>query len=804
MSLHRYWRLWITASTSGSDLLVSLYEVEMRATPGGVDQCNGGSPAASHNTATAYRLFDDDPGSYWTNGGPAAVTWVQYDFGAAVAVTELRLLPRSTWMSPQQFALQYADNGTDWTDQASWNGVTDWVGGVEKLFVPPPPPPVWVSAPCRQPFALLLATACRQPCPVGIWSHRLCTCPYALLLAGARTQPWHLQEAAAGQGRGLRQGFACWVERGRSHSWSLLLAVALRQPWRQWISRAHRQPMGERMQQAGRQPWSLRARLLAGHRQPMGATWPVAGRQTQRFALHPRNPVLASLTRYWNLATAPLACCPPPPVVTLAGPGRWPVGAWGESRRPLLLVSALIRHGREEWCWSAELHLARESDFAALQVDDTVVVQVGGDSFTLLVDGKRLTRHGAEGAPGGGPVAHILYGISPTARHALPRAGLVNRSWSADQGARSVVESLLAEPVEWLVPDWSIPAGRLVAHALSPLQVVQRIAGEVGGVVQSTMAGRVRVAPGVPQGVSAWPTLTPQHLLTDGEDILSMHETRQAGVQVDRVVVRNGPLPGRPAGAAGQVVLQPDRRQEGPNQGVRRWAPGETVQLVLRPGEMAAAVAVTASTGQVSPPLPTGWQQTEEVCFVASRQAELSWPARRLVEVVWLGHDLGQPTVQRDGVTLIVPEAGTAVARVTYETGAAAYALQIPPRLAGQEPFAVLVTAIGQTGGAVVPEVAMQRGAAVHPVREVTAPLLPDIHLLACRARAELDQGELWQRVEMTIIHRPGLAPGQLIEVQDGGYGRTFRGVLVGVQHELNARQWVSRLTVLRPGASQE
>ncbi|MBF0462785.1 MAG: discoidin domain-containing protein [Magnetococcales bacterium] len=614
MALHRYWRVYITASTSGSDMLISFYEVEMRGVVGGADQCTGGTASASHNTSTAYRLFDDNPSTYWVNGGPAVASWLQYDWGAGVAVdvAELRLLPRSNLQSPQAFALQYSDNGTDWTAAASWTGVGGWTGGVEKLFVPPPPPPLVVSAQCRQPFALRLASGDAQAYRIGIWVQTACTTPYAVRLAKAGQPFWAIQwEINAA----LTQGFGVWVAAARGQSCHLLLTVARSQHWTEWLSRMSRQPLWEICRQGSRHPWSLHAVVRVAQQQPMAASWTVECQRPQRFSLLARNPVARRCVSHWNLTT-PRSLFPPVPVIQWAGPSPVASGVWREVWRPLSLVAVTIGCLEAEGTvpppfWSAELQLAELADFVALRLGDFFMLQVGEASFLLQVDGKRLQR------AGDGSVVRILAAVSPTARHAAPRAALISQRWTDAQGARSLVEELLGESVVWLLPDWPVPGGRLVATNRSPMQVVQEIAEAAGGLVQTCPDGQLQVCPRFPRPVPAWPTLLPDHCLTD-EDILTVQEAQQIQARVDQVWVRNGSV------AQGQATLQPDPRPEGPNQGKSRFAPGETVHLLLTPEETDAEVVVTASAGAIMPPVPVQWQNTEDISFMASNQARLT------------------------------------------------------------------------------------------------------------------------------------------------------------------------------------
>ncbi|MBF0584048.1 MAG: discoidin domain-containing protein [Magnetococcales bacterium] len=784
MALHRYWRVYMTQSTSGSDMLLSFYEIEFRGSVGGADQSTGGTAAASHNNETVYKLFNENFSDYWSNGGPAADSWVSYDFGVAVAVAELSLTPRSSFQAPTAFSLEYSDTGTAWTELARWSGVTGWISGVGKLFVPPA---VRMGSQSRQPFAVALASGGLRAYDLGGWCQAHCRFPAPLLLEAARLQGWG--EWAVGA---LSQRFDCWLERALQHPFSPTLSAAQGQPWRQFISCACGQPLFERLQRAGGHFWSMRQGVWADHGQPIVATWERGGCSSQPFVLQLRNTLAVALRSYWQLASHHCVVRTPVPALHWAGPGSASTVGWEEGVRPLSLHSGRLQHGENACCWSAELQLAQEADFAAMQLDDAFVVRLDGLSFRLLVTGKRRYR------TGDGRVKWLLYGSSPAVRHLPPRGAVISRQWLESQRARAVVEQLLGEEVVWLLPDWRLPAGRLLVQDRTAMEIVRQIAGAVGGVVQSRPDGRLVVQPRFSCGVAEWSVATPHHLLTDAQDILAMAELQQARVRLDQVMVSNGPLSGSAAGGVGRVVLEPDRRPAGPNQGRKRFVAGESAQLVVMPGQGADDLQLASSAGSLRHAGPLRWQQTEDLVFVVSDRARLAVPAQQLLSVLWLGNGLGDPVLQADGLTVQTPVAGTAVARVTYEVVAAAYSVQIPAQVAGVEQFPLLVTATGWSGEADFLEVAMQRGGACHPVRRLVEPLLADPYLLSLRARAELDQGEALQRVELTIVYRSGLEPGQLVEVQDGGYGCHFRGVVVEVSHELEPQGWVSRLVLLR------
>lgn len=772
MALHRYWRIHITESTSGSNVLISLYEVELRATPGGPDQCNGGSVFASHADANAYKLFDDNNSSYWVNGAPSAPTWFQYDFGVgnSVDVAEVRLLPRYSSQSPKAFSLQYSDDALDWFVATSWADVTDWVGGVEKLFVPPSPPAMMASAQKSQPFALSVAATCSHAYVFGTWLRTEFTETYALYLEAARQQPWSqiwTQKST--------QFFGHWLECSRQQSFGLLVSNGCSQSWKRFLRRALIQPFHAQVNQSRMASWSLYHRLVVDSDQRIVTTWRVVKSSGRFFSLQLRNAIAESRCGYWNLSVPQSILCSVMPALRLDG-------------LPLPFVSASITYKPEQMLWSAQLRLALDADFGRMALDDPFVLQVGGESFELIVDGKRLDR------PGPDQVERVLYGVSPTARHDFPRAATVTGSWNVPVWARDVVEALLGEAVIWELPEWRIHADRLAVRDLSPIQVVQKIIEAAGGVVQTQPSGGLSVRPRFPHAVPTWSGAVPLHVLTDESDILAIREVRHARVRVDRVIVRDGAITGQRT----HFGIHLDQQEDGPNQGRTQFSPGETTHLLVTSGQDVNLSSVTASAGRLMAAMPTTWQQTEDLSFTASNRAVLATPTIEIVSVLWLGTDLGLPVLQADGVTLLTPVAGTAIARITYTVAADRYPFTTPHILAGEENFPVLFAATGHPSDSGILKVTAQRGNAIYPMLEVVSPLLSDYRALRSRAQAELDQGEALQEVELTIVHRPGLEAGQLIEVQDGFYGRSFRALIVGVHHEIDVKGWVSRLTLLK------
>lgn len=768
MSLHRYWRIHTTVSTSGSDAALSLFEAELRASVGGVDQCSGGTASASHSSGTAVNLFDDVAGTYWANGGPSEASWFQYDFGISgeVDVKEISITPRYASQSPSDFSLQYSDNGVDWLVLASWSGVTDWGAGVERFFVVPG---VMVSNQCSKLFALSLGKTCENPYSIGLFIFSDSSAVYALTVEVGQEHPW--LDGVASQ---FVQNFDLWLESAQAEPFSLLISVDHSHLWKRFLSHSVAQPLHDQIGKNHCTVWSLRKVVRVGLIHPVSHTVQRSSSQVLVWSLQLYNSVYGERNSYWNLSLEPGWIALDKPAVLI-------------NDLPISLVSLVLTQTEEKPFWQARLKLAKEVDFSKLSLDDVFSLKVGGETFVLMVHSKRLSR------PGKNSLAYEIFAVSPSARYSTPRASLLTQSWSTKVWAKEVVESLLSESVQWTLPQWRIAANRLVVKNRSPMQVVQHIAGSVGGVVQTNPDGSIHIRPHFPVNVPAWNGVEPDHLWTDAADILEIEEVREVRLKVDRVRVSEGLSATHP-----DLFIELDKRESGANRGNVNFSPGDTAHFLVTPGAHTSLLGVDSSTGSLIAQAPTLYSYTEELAFVSSNTATLSRPMVEVDSVVWLGRDLGAVDLEKDGKTLISQTLGTAIARVTGKVDAQLYQFKSPQTVANEEDFPVLFSASSRDSGSNRLEIVLQRGNGIHPEYSIVDPLLSDYQALYCRANHELDQGEELQPLTITLVYRSGLQTGQLVEVQDGLYGQTFRGVIQSVQHEMDGVRLISKVTVLK------
>jgi hypothetical protein len=136
---HRYWRLAISQN-AGDASLTCVGELEFHSTVGGADITGSGtaiSGGSGAETDVAANAFDDVilSTNQWGRSSPTD-TWIGYDFGSAVAVAEVLVHGRggTEWdQSPQDFTLDWSDDGSAWTTAETFNAY-GWIPSVGKTF----------------------------------------------------------------------------------------------------------------------------------------------------------------------------------------------------------------------------------------------------------------------------------------------------------------------------------------------------------------------------------------------------------------------------------------------------------------------------------------------------------------------------------------------------------------------------------------------------------------------------------------------------------------------------------------------
>ena len=143
MAAHRYWRINVSAVTSGT--LLSILEMEMRESIFGPNVCAGGVATASDTLAgsSASYAFDGSlrdlstgaTQDAWATNSGALPAWLKYDFGVGVTkdIVAISIQGRQGGFGPGQqakdYTVEWSDDNSTWT--VAWSVTGAVIGEFE-------------------------------------------------------------------------------------------------------------------------------------------------------------------------------------------------------------------------------------------------------------------------------------------------------------------------------------------------------------------------------------------------------------------------------------------------------------------------------------------------------------------------------------------------------------------------------------------------------------------------------------------------------------------------------------------------
>lgn len=99
---------------------------------------------ATLTSATQYsyyspsNAFDDNASSFWHSDTPqGSDEWIQVDFGKKIALSVLKVLPRSGYVNQtmKNFKIQGSNDGITYNDLASFTDITEWTSDIYNTFI---------------------------------------------------------------------------------------------------------------------------------------------------------------------------------------------------------------------------------------------------------------------------------------------------------------------------------------------------------------------------------------------------------------------------------------------------------------------------------------------------------------------------------------------------------------------------------------------------------------------------------------------------------------------------------------------
>lgn len=466
----------------------------------------------------------------------------------------------------------------------------------------------------------------------------------------------------------LRRGFvAAWgrTEVFVSHevSWDVIEQKAWRHvlPWTLKYASRGRWPYGLRMESVSRVPYGdlslhrrnlvlpsgdrpivrVLQRLVYGElgicrsamRFPWWLTNAVVARHGLAYDVADVDPVALRFTASWSLLAGQ----------RLQAVVNTPELVWNGRR--LRLIQATLSCDEDSPVWIASVEVAELADFAGIAIGDDLTLVLGLETFALVVDGKTLSRESQASQ------RCEVTAISPLALLDAPFAATIRFYRPEAVSAREAVEALIG-PVDWQVPDWVIPAGRLLMDGVTPLAAARSIVAAIGGIVESAPDGSAICRHRHPVSIPDYGRAAVDHQLFDA-DVMSSRARIAPDRGYNRVTLANEDSANDSTNDRIEYVADPDDANRGT---VRAYLASDRPMLLTHTGH---PDTVIASQGAVTR------TETEVVEFIDGRSGT-RYPVTAIALAEWRHADLGSVTADGQALTSSVP--GYSLLDLTYTT----------------------------------------------------------------------------------------------------------------------------------------
>lgn len=438
--------------------------------------------------------------------------------------------------------------------------------------------------------------------------------------AWQHTAPWMLRFAKTHSAvYGLR------VEASHQHPYADMRVHRLSEqaPWGQLhLSKVHHQLV-----------YTDLALLRKAMRTPYWMLQTAAARSVLGYAVSEVEPVARRLLAPWSVLAD----------VRLQALADQPEIVWnGQTVR---IVSATISCDEDSPVWMARIEIALLADFAGIGIGDPITMALGVETFAMVVDGKTLSRTSVA------EQRMELTAVSPLALLDAPFAGEIRYYEAGAVLASAAVEHLIGA-IDWQLPDWIIPAGRLMIDGATPLASARNIVSAIGGIVESNPDGSVVCRRRHPVRVPDYASASVAHGLFDAE-VMSSQSSIAPARGFNRVTLSNED--GSAASSSDQIefVADPNDANHGT---VRAYLGAERAVVLAHTGH---PDTVIASLGTITR------SETETVEFIEG-QASTRYSVASIVSALWQHADLGAVTATGDKLASAVP--GYSLLRITYAT----------------------------------------------------------------------------------------------------------------------------------------
>lgn len=460
----------------------------------------------------------------------------------------------------------------------------------------------------------------------------------------ANATPWDLTHVRAWQ---------------HAEGWSIRFAQNHQSPYGLRLEKTSRCPYGDMRQHRRKMssPWGdvpqARARHVSRYtdlgtcrkslRTAYWLTQAVSARHELGYEVAEVDPVARRLTASWSILGD----------ARLQAVVNSPELVWHGQR--IRIVEATLSCDEESPVWIARVEIAAITDFAAIGIGDTITLALGPETFVLVVDGKTLSRTSVA------EQRMELTAVSPVALLDAPFAGTIRYYEAGAVSARAAVE-LLIGPVAWNLPDWIIPAGRLMLEGATPLAAARYVVAAIGGIVESNPDGSVVCRRRHTISIPQYGTATVAHSLFDA-DVMSAQAQIAPIRGYNRVTLANDEVGVGTSGDRIEYVADADDAYRGT---VRAYLATARTVVLAHTGHPATVIATLGETTRT---------EIETVEFVEGR-ASTRYPVTAIVNLAWQHTGLGDVTAS--GQSLTAATAGYSLLRITYTTTSLDWRIALP------------------------------------------------------------------------------------------------------------------------------
>ncbi len=426
-------------------------------------------------------------------------------------------------------------------------------------------------------------------------------------------------------------------ERAWQHQalWTLKLSLNHVAPFGLRLDATHQYRYGDLPQtrQAHAVRWQALESLRKSFQPSYWLTQTLSEQHLASYAITTTDPVKSALQASWALLADQ----------RLQAVNNAPELSW--QGRKLRLISATLSADEDSPVWLATLQLADLRDFATVAIGDALRLALGEEIFALIIDGKSLSRDAMT------EVRCEISAVSPLALLDTPFSAPVKFFRPLATQAVDAVTALIG-PVDWQLPHWCIPAGRLLMEGVTPLQAARTIVAAIGGILESLPNGAVVCRPRYPVNIPEYGNTPVDHTLYDG-DVIAARARIAPARGFNRVTLANEEGAGTATDDRLEFIPSEDSNTHG------------TVRAYLKPvravtlGHSGHPDTRITAQGEVS-------RAENEVVEFIDGQARSRHPITHITHAQWQHADLG--ALGFDGNTLTASTPGYSLLDLTYLT----------------------------------------------------------------------------------------------------------------------------------------